>query len=359
MKYPKRGWNARARDAFKDLKTIERAYRHGRPVLKRYYTGALSRLNTAFRDAAYASERRHGGRHKTGAVSVEFQNLATLADDIKNVQAWLKKPRGFYSGGAFIAELTSKKHRSEKADPWVLKGVRAVLWDMREWLPVARFFRSLPEPEDTKPTYQPRKARHAAMYQVQVLLRALVEQYRADVEKAIAKNMREVVDAFLRCSNGQSPHDYYWANRSYGYDVVIKCLEAPKNQNWSKPRWKKDGRKWLADAAKRQADKIADTFIAKNMRKLGAIVDQKEKKSKLKSCTVTETRIEAGAFEGTFHLAFLDGSSFDARNIVVYALSVNGKPFCRYPTTFHNVVWSDGRTVKKQSEKQMNESWAR
>jgi hypothetical protein len=223
MKEPTCGWNKKARDAWADLQAIADAYGRGDVVLKRYHTGALSRINTAFRDACYASERRHGGRNETGDITTVF-DLETLPQDIKRVRAWLKNPLGYHGHGhGFVAQLESR-HRYETAEPRVRKGIRAVLADVSEWLPVARFVQKLPAPQEAKPVYTPPKASRAAMRRVHRLLTDLVERYRLDVEKAIAKNMRAIVKEFVEKHGNRSPYVYF-EQRAYSWDVVHNCLQ--------------------------------------------------------------------------------------------------------------------------------------
>jgi len=58
-------------------------------------------------------------------------------------------------------------------------------------------------------------------------------------------------------------------------------------------------------------------------------------------------------------LEFSDGTSFTVKNAVVVKVNQFGTWFVQYPTTFHNVVFRNGKKKAKLSEKQMNEDWAR
>jgi hypothetical protein len=63
-------------------------------------------------------------------------------------------------------------------------------------------------------------------------------------------------------------------------------------------------------------------------------------------------------FEGELICVFHDGTQFTVRNKVVYKMSMGGNDFVQFPTTFHNVLWPDGKKISMVPEKQMNEEWA-
>jgi hypothetical protein len=366
MKLPTRSWAKKARGAWADLQRISAAYKAGEEIQKRFHMGAVSRIGTAYSEAYYKAKRRH-----KGAADMHCYSLHQLREDLEAGAEWLKDPRGHWSssgnGVTFWADKEGKrdKWRRDVAPPDVVEATYALLVELREWLPIADFVAKLPDPDEAKPLYVPPKPSQKGKRQVYELLTNLVERHRAELERTVARNMRLIVEQFLEEHQGKSPHAHYRRKRNAAETLVSRVLEgSPKKtyggygEDWTKPRWRRGAKKWLKDQAKQEADRVANTFIAKNLRKLGSIVDTKEKTSKLARCEELNTTFASGAFEGTFHLEFADGSSFDARNKVVYKWGAVCGPFCQFPTTFHTVRWPNGRIARMQSEQQMNEDWA-
>ncbi len=107
-------------------------------------------------------------------------------------------------------------------------------------------------------------------------------------------------------------------------------------------------------AAQRHAKQIRDAFVSKNTDRISRIV---QRKGNLKGAKVLS--MNSGAdYGGEIRFDFFDGSSFVVRNKTVEKLSQLGKWFYQYPTTFHRVILPDGTSMKKPSEKRMNEVFA-
>ena len=60
-----------------------------------------------------------------------------------------------------------------------------------------------------------------------------------------------------------------------------------------------------------------------------------------------------GNLVGHIRVDLTNGSGFTMQFSIVHAFSNKGKYFQRFPTTFHNVVLSDGTEMKKPSEAKM------
>jgi hypothetical protein len=107
-------------------------------------------------------------------------------------------------------------------------------------------------------------------------------------------------------------------------------------------------------AAQRNAKQIRDGFVSKNSDRISRIV---QSKGNLKGAKVLS--MNSGAdYGGEIRFDFFDGSSFVVRNKTVAKVSQLGKWFYQYPTTFHRVIMPDGTSMKKPSEKRMNEVFA-
>ena len=92
-------------------------------------------------------------------------------------------------------------------------------------------------------------------------------------------------------------------------------------------------------------------FIVKNLTKLDSIVDAK---GDVAIVTVISQNLGLCQLEGTLRVTFKDGALFDAKNSVVWTHSIHGKPFNRFPLTFHDVRFADGTKMPQPSEERMN-----
>lgn len=111
----------------------------------------------------------------------------------------------------------------------------------------------------------------------------------------------------------------------------------------------------LAAEAKRDADGVRENFIYKNLRKIASILEAKGNFSEAKLID----RAVLNALEGTILFKFADGSSFTAKNSVVFVVNQYGTQFYRFPLTFANVVMPDGSRMPQPSEERMNEVFAK
>jgi len=103
------------------------------------------------------------------------------------------------------------------------------------------------------------------------------------------------------------------------------------------------------------ADELVERFLIKNEAKLGSVVGAKGDPSDAK---VLFGRLEPFGFGGEIRFDFDDGTSFVVRNKAVMKWS-GRKVFYQFPTTFHSVVFPDGKKKSMVPEKAMNEVWAK
>lgn len=92
-------------------------------------------------------------------------------------------------------------------------------------------------------------------------------------------------------------------------------------------------------------------FVEKNVEKLSAIVELKggePPERRLISATVS-----GGVLETRMSFVFPDSSSFEVMNQIVEQYSPLGRPYLRFPTTFHDVKFSDGSRLTQPSEAAM------
>lgn len=112
---------------------------------------------------------------------------------------------------------------------------------------------------------------------------------------------------------------------------------------------------YIETSAARSADDVVDHFVHKNSAKLAHIITTK---NNMKDVTLTNVKIGTGMVECDLNLTFEDGSSFKANSSVVWARSVLGNMFYRYPTIFQNVVLPDGSKMGQPSEERMDKIFA-
>jgi hypothetical protein len=228
-------------------------------------------------------------------------------------------------------------------------------------------------PEDIKAKYRAPEASQTAMKQIYDLFMALVDkEYNTIRDQKIAE-YTEFVKTFMKKSrvaeaDGRAidPAFIYnnlqWNNDKRGeacppnfeaYDTVYSCVDyARKQPNLQPAVLKKDYKKTIENLATKFADMIRESFVTKNLKKLDSIV---EGKGDFDRAEIMGRTVSLSGLEGTFKFYFHSGASFVVRNSVVLSYSVHGKPFYRYPLTFHDVMLAADRRMPNPSEKRMNE----
>lgn len=102
--------------------------------------------------------------------------------------------------------------------------------------------------------------------------------------------------------------------------------------------------------AEKQAQDTVDSFKYKMALKLGAVIDAKGgAEIKVVGSTVTDNSL---------WFKFPDGSSFEIRTQQVLSVSVLGKLFARYPSTFHSVVDHESHRMVSPSANKMQTEFA-
>lgn len=143
----------------------------------------------------------------------------------------------------------------------------------------------------------------------------------------------------------------------FGRDVfaahVISAVSEKKSYNpRSNIELRDDWSEVLMRMASEQVEAMRAKYISKNTRKLSSIISSK---GNLESVDVLNETVRRGAINGVMHIKFSDGSSFVVENSTVLSYSSAGKPFYRFPTTFHNVILPSGEKMSNPSEQRVNE----
>ena len=139
--------------------------------------------------------------------------------------------------------------------------------------------------------------------------------------------------------------------------MVVETSE--KSYDRSAPKtfeMSRDAKSVAIAAAKEVVKGIVERYLHKNQNKIGSIAERKGGLEKIK---VSYGRLQGWGFAGEMVCLFSDGTQFTVRNKVVYKYSYRGTDYVQFPTTFHQVLWPDGKRSAMVPEKQMNEEWAK
>lgn len=183
----------------------------------------------------------------------------------------------------------------------------------------------------------------------------LTDQFTANANGTIAnwqkvsaeKNISDPWFLWPSKSTAQSSYEYFH-NQQLRHEIsqyIEQAKDAVQHSIWSTPKTyvlKSDNDERIAKKAKDYADAAVAGFIAKMNAKFEGICEAKG----------NLTKVEANGSLGwnAIHFEFADGSSFDAKNNIVHKWSSKGRPFSQYPTTFHNVMFPGGVSMKQPSE---------
>jgi len=112
---------------------------------------------------------------------------------------------------------------------------------------------------------------------------------------------------------------------------------------------KTDYKSIIDKMAKQSAKEAVEGFVLKMKNKLSVIVGSRK----------IGVDVSGNSNRNTISFEFEDNSKFTVQNSIVLSYSVYGKPFYRYPTTFHNVVLPSGDKLKNPSEARVKKEFAK
>lgn len=117
--------------------------------------------------------------------------------------------------------------------------------------------------------------------------------------------------------------------------------------------------KLIADLAQHDAESIRKHFIAKNLKKIAAIIEAKGCLESFSQAVVREESVSLEGMRGVIRFTFKDGAAFTVKNSVVRSHSIYDRPFLRFPLTFHDVALPGGGKMGRPSEERMNNVFAK
>lgn len=203
------------------------------------------------------------------------------------------------------------------------------------------------EERDAEHRFVPTGATPAATRHVWEVLMKVTERNERKLVEYITKEYAKRLDFFMSAS----PTLRTKLLRNYENRSAVDAGTVPRTSPNAEYALKPDFKDGLVALAQKDAAEMRDSFIAKVVSKVAPIV---ETKGNLASVHEVSNTIQVGRLSGMLAIAFTDGSRFVVDNNIVYASSVRGKQFVRFPLTFHDVIMPDGSRMKQPSEERVN-----
>ena len=163
----------------------------------------------------------------------------------------------------------------------------------------------------------------------------LITQYQADAKR----------------KGSTSTYDLYKSKENYHLNKILSnFLDSEYGPNGHYVySVKKDYKSIVGKMAKQSAKEAVESFVLKMKMKLSVIVGSKG----------IGVDVSGNSNRNTISFEFADGSKFTVQNSIVLSYSVYGKPFYRYPTTFHNVILPNGDKLRNPSESKIKREFVK
>lgn len=207
------------------------------------------------------------------------------------------------------------------------------------------------EEKEAEGRFVPPPPREKAAFAVYAALELVVARSFVRLRDTLSTRYVADLGAFIDRQDAGEP------NRFLGYPVS-RLVEMDRSSPASLPGSRrmvpiKDAERVAATLALQDAKLIRDQFIAKNLKKIAAVIEAKGV-DHLDGIHVLGESVSLEGLAGVFRVAFRDGSGFTVKNAVVRSTSIHGVLFLRWPLTFHNVVLGDGVKMGAPSEERMH-----
>lgn len=200
--------------------------------------------------------------------------------------------------------------------------------------------------------YTPPRASMTAERAVYDVLQAITEKHYAGLVDSFKGQFQRTVKLFLESGEQvrRQIHRDPWRNVA-----VSRATEPKRLAGHQEYALLPDADVRLQELAEQLASDSQKQFVFKNLRKLASIVERRGDFDRIEEVSGS---VNLTGLTGAVRAHFKDGSSFVANNSVVWQTSVHGKPYQRFPLTFHDVVMADGTKISHPSEQKMNEIFA-
>jgi hypothetical protein len=316
-----------------------------------------------------------------GAIARDRKALDALSDADRNALDSLPAPN--------LSNVSGRRRRVAAAPPGALRTqTLAFLDEIKPLEEVYAFLKAhtvkrvqRTEEERAAAEFRPPATSNKAVAQVRLVLEAAIDRVYQELVANRRDRNRKIIAAYLAAQakelaapppsypHGYSPVEHY-SMPGAGYRRVtnpsaVAFLSKVLDADQPAPTSARRGLVYFAtpetykmsDAeALDEAKRIRDQFLFKNLVKLTPLLEAK-------GADVFESIQEIGTFdlarfEGAFRVKFTDGSHFRLNNAVVFVTNQYDTSFCRFPTTFHDVVLPDGQPMTSPSEERMHTVFA-
>jgi hypothetical protein len=187
-----------------------------------------------------------------------------------------------------------------------------------------------------------------------------LEKIGKGFEKELQTNFEDyyemIIDQYQKDSKKKevtSTYDLYKTKSNYHLNKILNRFLDSKYDHNERGGYayilKSDYKTILKDTAKQNAKEGVEKFVYKMKMKLSVIVGGRG----------IGVNVDGNHNRNTMSFEFEDGSRFTVKNGIVLSYSVYGKPFYRYPTTFHNVILPDGKKLNSPSEAKIKKEFVK
>lgn len=198
-----------------------------------------------------------------------------------------------------------------------------------------------------KPVYVPPYSAAKDLAAVKKVYDDMIEDIRDKLIDSLVKRDMDRGPLYMEALNDAKikKKDWEFIGRNYDKAQGVYALKQQKEREANNRK-----------AAEKEAHALMQMFISKNMSKVNSLVGEKGNFESVKEVGVY---VDNGVLSGEIAFKFKDGSSFIVRNQLVSVWVWDREPYVRFPTTFHDIVFANGRKVKHDSEEFMNTVWAK
>ena len=194
--------------------------------------------------------------------------------------------------------------------------------------------RAVRSEEEMADDYVPPMPTTEAAIKVNAILKAMTDDLTKQYAGLLLKSYTNHVESYK-----PQTREEYLKSRT-GVDFLMQ-LVGDKYESFT-GSWiglKSDWKSILKNEADKNADYAQRMFLYKNVTKLAVIIEAKGDFTH----RILHGSVNSCGFQGEIVFMFADGSKFTVRNKVIINVSVHGKAFNQFPTTFHNVCLPDNR----------------
>ena len=311
-----------------------------------------------------------------GASLDSFVTLTNLKNKLIKFRKALKNADGdeFYNYilahqyGTDFEKLRNDPRILEIRDNWnqVVARVEDFVKKLETWIPVADAFeeakkyivmgrKPIERPEGYVPRiYVPPMAGASAVALVQKLLREIVANQRGGL---IGRMTMRDIGSLSQYPTDLEYRDAYKWFKDHGLEYYFsKVIENPSGPMFGVRTMKSDYEAIVEKMVTRSVDEMIESYVYKNTQKIASIISVKGEPSRT---AVSWGDIQGWGFAGEIIFEFNDVTGFTVRNKAVWKSTEWGSNFVQFPTTFHNVIFPDGKKQSMVPEKEMNEVWAK